>query len=164
MHRYPTRYRLSMAPLESVEALEPLALEPLALEPIALQSIALEPAKSLREPLLHLILTVLLIIFAVRMVIVHSPPPHPNDPLTALFYEVSAHRLAHQVDCVFTEEALQRLPSGAADLSCGSGLRRGIVDAVVVAVFVSVARPSLVGLPYFFIVSVLSAIALDGFR
>ena len=133
MHRYPTRYRLSMAPLESVEALEPLALEPLALEPIALQSIALEPAKSLREPLLHLILTVLLIIFAVRMVIVHSPPPHPNDPLTALFYEVSAHRLAHQVDCVFTEEALQRLPSA---LEISPLIREALPIYRAVAVFV----------------------------
>lgn len=37
-----------------------------------------------------------------------EPQHHPIDPLTALFYEVSAH--VESVNCTFTYSALQHLP------------------------------------------------------
>ena len=101
MHRYPTRYRLAMqeqpAPAHSLmPSHSPMPSTP-----------------SPRETLTNYILLVFLVILSIRLFNAHFPPVEhkPNDPLTALFYDVSAHHLAHHVDCTFVMQTLDRLPA-----------------------------------------------------
>jgi hypothetical protein len=60
------------------------------------------------ESILHFIIA--LIIFMTPLVLIeHHRITEPVDPLTALFYEVSARQI-EPVNCSFTHSALQHLP------------------------------------------------------
>jgi len=101
MHRYPTRYQLRHAP------------------PVSYTESDTQTERSLRWPILDLAVCIFCLILAIKLFVVHEPlmnarmPPRvtPNDPLTNLFYDVSAYHLIKGINCSFTSMALQHLPN-----------------------------------------------------